>query len=244
MSRGWSKRESLIAFFRAGWHCEVTGMPLIFPGTLCLLERLVACSGARATGAGRGYYDLREAMWNAPLSYMTYPASDHHKAYARDGETSAANLKVVALPVNACKSDKTLFVIPPHDKVARERLEREASTLGTDATVLYWPPASSWPNPASRTGSAAADMDQERKHGVNGRCNTWDGMLGVFLRLYHPQLPELSVEWNPRGDSGRNDKKLLENWYQTVFDYLRENPAVRERYDAISGGLWPAPMLP
>jgi hypothetical protein len=237
MGRTFGYREKLEAFIDANWYCQATGLPLIFPPALCLLERLVSCAGG-VGGKTHGYYDFREARWNAPLNYLTYPAADHVEPFAKDGPTTPTNLQVLALPANATKSEKKLRVIPPQSERQLGRSQSEAAN--DEHAILYWPPSSHFGDDPSRV----SDPDRQSGSGCNARSSDWDGMLGVFLRLYHPDLPEVTVDWKPRPDGGRDDTSLMRNWYQAVWKLAQDRRDLAERYEPLKGcgGLWPTKL--
>ena len=105
--------------------------------------------------------------------------------------------------------------------------------------MVYWPPSSRfWDAPLD----IAKDAKKQRQR-KNLRCNGWDGLLGVFLRLYNPDLAELEVVWTFREHA--NDRGYLATWYRTVHEVLsrEKHRPVRQRYDHLAGcgGLWPNP---
>ncbi len=234
--RNFTQEEQLTVYIRCGWRCEATGMPLIFPPTLCLLERLVSCAGGRDARAAMGYYDLRQAPWNAPLLTVTFPAVDHVTPFAGGGSTSPDNAQALSGPVNETKGAAKLAVIPPHDSKRRDEVERALEQATDPTAALYWPPSTCfWEAPQNMTPE-----QRQKPHGRNAWCKEWDGMLGVFLALYRPDLPELQVEWNYR--EHRRDGRFLANWYRTVWRVLHglEKELPRYAHLAASAGLWPA----
>lgn len=227
--RAFTQREILEACIDGGWYCATTGLPLVFPPTLCLLERLVSCAGGAPSTSASGYYDLRQTMWNAPLLTLASPAADHRVPHAKGGETATGNLQLLAGLVNAAKSDGDLLLISPLDRKARDAAEADAEKAGL--TPFYWPPARHfWSAPSQRAG----------KKKTKGPSSDWDGLLGVFLRLYHPKLPEVAADWNLREHA--KDASFLSQWYRTVFAALAERPSLRSRYERIRGGLWPSAL--
>lgn len=158
--RGFSPRERLELCFDRRWSCEITGLPLVFPPALCLLERLVSCAGGETPPRAQGYYDKREARWNAPLLALAFPAADHLLAHAKGGATFLGNAQLLAGPVNVAKSDGELAVIPPFDPTRREACEADASRGGQ--TPFYWPPSSrfsGWSKPEGDARATAVDWD-------------------------------------------------------------------------------------
>jgi hypothetical protein len=236
--RGFSQKEILNGCIDAGWYCQLTGIPLVLPAALCLLERLVSCAAGRSGGTPHGYYDYRQARWNAPLNALTFPAGDHVHAHAKGGATTADNLQMLAGLVNETKSSRELVVVPPQDRVACGDAEERCAQTGE--RVLYWPPSSTFWGDRSRV----TDAQRRVPRGRNGESSEWDGMVGVFLRLYRPDLPELTVHWNPRDDRGRDDVTLLAGWYRTIREVAAERPAFHERYQHLAevDCLWPAPL--
>jgi hypothetical protein len=224
-------------YIRSGWRCEATGMPLLFPPTLCLLERVVSCAGQRDAPAAFGYYDLRQAMWNAPLLAMTFPAVDHVVPFAGGGSTSPDNAQALSGPVNETKGTDTLAVIPPHNRQRRSEVEDALEQATQPVTALYWPPSTCfWEAPQNLT-----PIERGKSRGRNAWCNEWDGMLGVFLALYRPDLPEIQVTWNHR--EHRGDPGFLATWYRTTWRVLHRQLEQLRRYEhlAAAPGLWPAP---
>jgi hypothetical protein len=223
--RGFNPREVLAGCIAAGWYCQQTGIPLVFPPTLCLLERLVSCAGGNASSCTSGYYDWRQTGWNAPLLYLTYPAADHVLAWSNKGITDGSNLQMLAGPINEAKGESPLAVIVPQARADRAREEAEAAALG--AEIVYWPPTRTlWDDP-----SRVPEAERAARKGRNAACPEWDGMLGVFLRLYHPALPELQVEWTLREHA--KEPSYLAKWYGVVFDVLNAQDRLRERYAQI-----------
>lgn len=65
-------------------------------------------------------------------------------------------------------------------------------------------------------------------------------MFGVFLRLYHPDLPELKADWRLREHA--EDAAFLRSWYGVARDFLDGRPELRDGYGHVTGGLWPAAL--
>jgi hypothetical protein len=151
-------------------------------------------------------------MATAPLLTLSYPAADHRFAHANGGATSSDNLSMVTGLVNGTKSNVELEVVDPSSPGSRSKGKK---------AIIYWPPSRHYP----RKGDGTKD---------------WDGMLGVFLRLYRPDLPELAVDWGFR--EHRGDARYLAGWYHTVFKVLSKNLELQERYEHLKGvAFWPSP---
>ncbi len=248
--KNFNKKQILEGCIQADWYCELTGLPLVLPVALLLFERLTSCAGPNP-GANRshGYYDFRQTRWNAPLNSLTMPVADHKHPDSKGGETSMENLQMLANLVNETKSNDKCTIVPPQDHDLRGALEEQAAE--GDA-LLYWPPSPKFWDDPTRVDEVHAyegpDKNRQRendriKKKKNPRSRNWDGMLGIFLRLYHPTLPEVLADWDPRSDGPRNDRSLLKEWYMLICTYASDHPKFAERYAHLeeSGGLWPKP---